>query len=252
MKLLSLQVATCLAAAAMASWAGAADTTPPSATKAETPAAKAPPVVAPFRATGNEPGWNLVIADGKVTLLLDNGQTRVEARMPRPRTSPVIRKYATRADGKELLVTVLNQRCADTMTGMPFPNTVEVVFDGRKLNGCGGEPASLLQGAEWAVVEIDGAAILAQPKVTLNFGVDGRLSGKASCNAYTAAYSLTGEGLSITKAALTKMACEEPLMRQEALFLDVLGRVMAFTIEADGALVLRTADKRGIKARRPG
>jgi heat shock protein HslJ len=245
MKTSSLRLVTCLAAAAMASWASAADTTPSST-------AKAPPAVAPYRAGGNEPGWHLVIAGGVITLLLDNGQTKVEAATTRPAATPVLRKYVARADGKDLLVTVHNERCADTMTGMPFPNTVEVVFDGRKLNGCGGDPASLLHGPQWSVVEIDGAAILAQPKVTLNFGVDGRVSGKASCNAYTATYLLTGEGLSFTRSAGAKMACDEPLMRQEALFLDVLGKVMAFTIEPDGALVLRTADKRSIKARRPG
>jgi heat shock protein HslJ len=46
------------------------------------------------------------------------------------------------------------------------------------------------------------------------------------------------------------MACPPALMRQEALFLDVLQNVRRFDLSPDGALILETGDQRTITARR--
>jgi heat shock protein HslJ len=61
---------------------------------------------------------------------------------------------------------------------------------------------------------------------------------------------LTGEGLTISKAGTTMMACAPALMRQEGLFFDVLKNVQGFTLTPDGALILRTGDGRTMTARR--
>lgn len=123
--------------------------------------------------------------------------------------------------------------------------------NGLTLNGCGGDPAALLQGGEWVVEDLRGGGIVDRSRITLNFGTDGRVGGAASCNRYTAAYALSGEGLTISKAAATMMACAPALMQQERLFLDLLAQVRHFTLDATGALVLHAADGRTISARRP-
>jgi heat shock protein HslJ len=46
------------------------------------------------------------------------------------------------------------------------------------------------------------------------------------------------------------MACEEPVMKQEQLFLELLERVSRFSIAADGTLTLHTNQDRTIAARR--
>ena len=203
-----------------------------------------------FRATGNEPGWRLEITDTKMTFLANTGQTRIEAPTPAAETTTVFRRYVAKSGDHNLMVTIFDRSCTDTMSGMPYPNEVLVVFDGKQLKGCGGDPGALLQGTEWRVEDINGNGIIDRSRVTLNFSADRRVSGKASCNAYTGEYTLTGEGLTISKTVSTMMACAPALMGQEDLFLDVLKNVQRFTLTPDGALILHTGDRRTITARR--
>jgi heat shock protein HslJ len=85
---------------------------------------------------------------------------------------------------------------------------------------------------------------------TLAFTADSRVYGKASCNRFTAGFALTGETLTVERAASTMMACAEPVMEQELRFLELLRSVQRFTLAADGALTLHAADGRTIVARR--
>jgi heat shock protein HslJ/uncharacterized lipoprotein YbaY len=203
-----------------------------------------------FRATGNEPGWRLEITDTKMTFIGNYGQTRIEAPAPAAQTTAEFRQYEARTDGHDLIVRIFDRRCSDTMSGMPHPNEVVVVFDGKRLNGCGGDPAALLRGAEWVVEDINGAGVIDGSRVTLNFASGQRISGRASCNTYTGAYTLTGETLTFSNTAGTMMACAPALMHQENLFLDVLKNVQGFALAADGALILRAGDGRTVTARR--
>lgn len=202
----------------------------------------------PFRATGNEPGWRLDIAAGEIALNADFGATRLTAPAVAPEAIDGGRRYAAATREGPLTVTVLERRCSDTMTGMPHPNAVTVEFAGRKLEGCGGDPASLLAGA-WTVQAFGGAAG-DSPRVTLTFNADGRLSGQGPCNAFSAAYSLTGEGLAIARPAPTRRTCAPAVMQSEQAFFATLAGVRRFEIAPDGALLLHTDAGRSILARR--
>ena len=203
-----------------------------------------------FRAKGNEPSWLLDIEGGEMTLISLYGMKRLVTPTPPPQRTAAFTRYAATADGTDLTVTVFERLCRDTMTGMPHPNAVEVLLDGGKLTGCGGDPASLLQGREWIVEDVNGAGLIDGSRATLSFGDNGRVSGRASCNSYTGQYSLSGEGLTVSNTAGTMMACAPPLMRQEDLFLGVLRDVRRFDFRPDGALLLQTDDRRTITARR--
>jgi heat shock protein HslJ/uncharacterized lipoprotein YbaY len=109
-----------------------------------------------------------------------------------------------------------------------------------------------VQGVEWIVEDINGGGIIDRSRATLVFGPDGRLSGRGSCNAYTGRYAMTGDGVTVSGIAGTKMSCAPSLMAQEARFHEVLRDVKRFEIRADGALVLHTDDRRSILARRGG
>lgn len=204
----------------------------------------------PLRAGGNEPGWNLEIGEKSLRLTLDYGQRVVTIPAPRPDRSPGATRYAGSDGGKALAVTVLDRTCADTMTGMPRPYTVQVAFEGRRLDGCGGEAVRLLQGGSWRVEDIGGKGVVDRSPATLDFGRDGRVTGNASCNNYTATYTLTGEGLSIGAAAVTMRACVPALGEQERAFLAVLKEASRFEIRPDGALVLHATPGRWVRARR--
>ncbi len=203
-----------------------------------------------FRATGNEPSWVLEMDDQEMTLLTDFGETRLAAPTPVPQATNDGKTYVATVGGKSLSVIISPRPCTDTMSGMPYPNTVTVRLDGETLRGCGGDPATLLRGAEWVVEDLDESGLIDRSRVTLNFGADGRVFGHASCNTYNGGYVLTGEGLTLSEIVTTMMACAPALMTQESRFLDFLKNAQRFEIGADGALILHTNDLRTIRARR--
>ncbi|MCM5571227.1 META domain-containing protein [Burkholderiaceae bacterium FT117] len=204
-----------------------------------------------FRASGNEPGWRLEIYGPGLRFETADGDVRVFRRAGEPVLAAGKTTWTVQAADGPLTATAADLRCADTMTGMPYPKSVRIEYRGKVFVGCGGEPASLLQGAEWVVEDIGGGGVVDGSRVTLRFGDDGRVAGRASCNRYTGGYELSGEGLVVgSKMAVTKMACAPALMQQEQRFLGLLAQVRRFEIGADGALVLVAADGRRIVARR--
>lgn len=204
----------------------------------------------PFRATGNEPFWSLVLGDKRVELITDLGETRIDVGLTEQELLEDGRRYQNLLENRDLVISIFDRPCVDTMSGMPYPATVEIQLDDRRLDGCGGDPATLLQAAEWVVEDIDGRGIIDRSRVTLNFGADGRLWGRASCNAYQGDYTLTGESLTLALSATTMMACAPALMDQESKVFALLARVHAFELDSTGALLLKIDDKPVLLARR--
>jgi len=110
--------------------------------------------------------------------------------------------------------------------------------------------AGPLLGREWVIEDIAGDGVIDQSNATLQFLPDGRLAGSATCNRIVGRYEQKGERLTIAPAGTTMMACPEALMRQERALLTLLPTVERYRIENSGALVLKTADARTIRARR--
>jgi heat shock protein HslJ len=235
--------------------AGSAAAVAPAAAPSPAPAASATPAGSPgqpiaLRAAGNEPGWRVDLTATELVLTTLDGEIRAGAPTIDATSEPGAVTYVAAGEKGEITVKVVDQRCVDSMSGMPHPQQVRVRVDDRELSGCGGDPASLLHGPEWRVAEIGAAAIVKDSVVTLGFGTDGMLSGSSSCNRFMAAYALTGEGMSIKPGAGSMMMCEEPLMAQEGKFLALLATVNRFEIAPDGALHLKAADGQSIRATR--
>ena len=158
--------------------------------------------------------------------------------------------YRARGNEPAWLVTVTPGYCTDSMTGMPYPDTVELQFQGQRFKGCGGDPASLLRG-EWVVEDIAGEGIVGGSRLTVSFDADGRVGGRSGCNQYTGTYRIGGERIEIGSLSRTMMACDPALDSQEGRFLDVLEQMRGFELDDGGALILRGADGRTLSARRP-
>lgn len=203
------------------------------------------------QARGNEPAWMLEMTGGELRLELDYGQTRITVQQPAPTREPNLTHYHVRTDDGQLIdVTLLDELCTDTMTGMPYPRAATVMIDGRELRGCAGDPRDLLVGEAWVVEDIGGAGIIDRSRVTLRFERDGRLGGNASCNSYTGNYTLGGELMGFSAVAATLMACSPALMAQEQTFFELLDSLNRFEISDTGALVLHAADGTTLTARR--
>ncbi len=93
-----------------------------------------PPAAAPYRATGTEPFWNVLIDPVNITFIEPDAAPIVQ------RTPAVINGFAgpiyqTPRIGVNI---VKNQQCSDGMSDRVYPDRVQVTVDGRQFNGCGG------------------------------------------------------------------------------------------------------------------
>jgi heat shock protein HslJ len=77
--------------------------------------------------------------------------------------------------------------------------------------------------------------MIADSKVTLNFGADGQVSGNAGCNNYSGGYETSGDQLKVGPLASTMMACDKPagVMEQEQLYLAALQNAAIYEISGD-------------------
>jgi heat shock protein HslJ len=201
--------------------------------------AMTPPPPAPYRATGNEPGW-MFSATGPNFEFAQMGAETLRGTLP----------AATWADGAAvwqiadagLTVRMAPTLCRDNMTGMPFPESVTLDTADGPRSGCGGDPQTLLTGGEWLVEDVGGAGIIDNAQVTMTFDPNGSVYGSGGCNRYNGAFTLTGEGFGFGPAAATMMACEEPKMTLESAFFQAMASVIRFDIAETGALILYAAD----------
>ena len=88
-----------------------------------------------YRAVGQEPGWIVTIANGRIDYAGDYGETKINVARPDPRTTFNGHRYET----PRLTVDVTHTRCNDAMSGHGYADTVMVIADGKTVRGCGGE-----------------------------------------------------------------------------------------------------------------
>lgn len=198
-----------------------------------------------LRADGK--GWQLDLYGPRVSLRAPDGQPLAEGRTAGPRQIGNSITYNALTARGMLVVTALERICPGPQ---PRPLTVQVAWEGRVLDGCGGETAALLQSGVWVVEDLGGAGVIDNSRITLNFAPDGHVAGRASCNQYTGTYQLTADGITFVRTATTMMACAPALMHQEDRFLKALQATRRIDVQPDGALILVAADGSRTKARR--
>jgi heat shock protein HslJ len=105
-----------------------------------------------------------------------------------------------------------------------------------------------LAGTFWKVTAYNNGrqavvSVIIGSEITAAFGEDGKVTGKAGCNSYFAAYERKGETIAIGSAGTTRRACAEPegIMEQERLYLEALQSAAILRIDAD-RMELRAAD----------
>ena len=227
---------------------GCTASTPSQATPSPAPSTQT--IETPFKARGNEPGWAVDIAAGEIKLLADYGNTVVNGPAGEPEIQGDRTTYVTSAGAHRVRVVIVNQPCADGMSGMPYPKTVTVVLDDQELHGCGGDPKELLVGPAWTVVEMNGQAVGDARNATLQFGSDGAISGRSFCNSYSGTYTMTGEFLSMKVDASTLMGCDSEAMALEKLFIELVPVLRRFEIAGDGVMVIHADDGRSVRLQR--
>jgi len=99
------------------------------------PAAAAEPGAEHYEARGQEPGWLLVIHDGRIDYNGSYGAKKISVPRPEPRPSFNGLRYVT----PRLTVDVTYVRCNDAMSGRGYAHQVTITADGETVRGCGGE-----------------------------------------------------------------------------------------------------------------
>lgn len=197
----------------------------------------------PYHAQGNEPGWTLEITAREITLETASVDDGVSIPLPSPVAEGGARVFRHEG-GRGVEARVTPTLCRDSMTGMPYPDTVHVAFGDESLMGCGGLPVSLLTGGAWQVRDVGLYRVADGQAVIMIFTRGGRVAGEGGCNRYSAGFEITGESLRIESAVATRMACSGEQMQTEERFLETLGTITRFDFDPTGALLLLDQDGR--------
>ncbi len=179
---------------------------------------------------GNEPSWRLDLTEtGKAhfstpdSLVIDY---RGIASTLVPRKESVWRGQATLPDGGELVAFLREGACSDSMSDTVHPYSVVVSLpEGSNYAGCcrvteAPVVAASLENGTWRAV-LPGETLpvdKGRNAVTVNFTA-GRVHGFSGCNQFTGEYTLQGEKLVLGTLGGSMMACPEPAMSVESLFL---------------------------------
>jgi uncharacterized membrane protein len=87
-----------------------------------------------YEAFGQEPGWRVLVHDGRIDYTGNYGEKKISVARPDPRPSFNGRRY----EAARLTVDVTYARCNDAMSGFGFEHQVMVIADGGTFRGCGG------------------------------------------------------------------------------------------------------------------
>ena len=194
-----------------------------------------PPYPAPagtYRALGTEPFWGLTITPREMVFDDPNGPVRISQATPQPIIGTAGEIYQT----PRLNVNIVHTRCSDGMSDRTYPDTVQVIADGRRFEGCGGgavAPAALA-GTNWQVAAINGRATPAGDYF-MNFEA-ARFGAKFGCNGLGADYRQTGDMITAGPVIGTQMAC--PDMRFESQGSAILSRPMRLNWSGGDRLTL--------------
>lgn len=100
-------------------------------------------------------------------------------------------------------------------------------------------PPLILENTSWQASGINngrgGVVSSATTQRVVAMFVDGKVSGSAGCNNYSASYSINGAQISFGPAMMTRRQCAEPegIMAQEQAFLQALATATQYTLTAD-------------------
>ena len=73
--------------------------------------------------------------------------------------------------------------------------------------------------------------VIAGSPVTARFSTDGKVSGSAGCNQYSANYTMQDLAISVSPPVITGMYCKNPVVMQESAFLNDLSKAVEIRVD---------------------
>ncbi len=147
-----------------------------------------------------------------------------------------------------MLVAVLAAACADiplTPTDEQAPPSEDAPAEEAEQEApetAVSEPRALT-GTIWNVTTLNEQPPLPTTTLSAEFSEDGQVAGSAGCNNFSATYEVDGDNITfnMSPAAMTMMACPQPIMNQETEYLTALETAVTYNINA-AELTLFDAD----------
>lgn len=192
-----------------------------------------------YRASGNEPFWNVTIDSGRALMQRPDQQPRSFS-VGSSQSIGAGRRYV----GEGIVVDIQPGRCVDSMSGVARADQVRVQMDSERLTGCGGERLApeTIDDTQWLVMSLDGAPVNLDPPPSLEINSNGQVSGSDGCNRFNGGLALGagGKATSSGTGASTLMACAPDQEKVARSYNALRVAVTGWRFEGD-RLVLTTA-----------
>jgi heat shock protein HslJ len=107
--------------------------------------------------------------------------------------------------------------------------TIWIVVD------AGGDDGGSLAGTRWTLTDLDNGGVTGTAP-TLEF-TETDVSGTGGCNTFSGTYTSDGSKISFGPLASTLMACEDPAMEQETVYLAALDGATTYTVDGDALTI---------------
>jgi heat shock protein HslJ len=103
--------------------------------------------------------------------------------------------------------------------------------------------ADSLMGVQWSAVDIDGAALVVEPRPTMRWTTPQQMVGTGGCNQFRGRVTLVADGLRIGPIGGVGVACVSAPGGQEDLFFQALENTRKARLEDGQLVLLDAADK---------
>lgn len=127
------------------------------------------------------------------------------------------------------------------------PTTVDLILI--RIDPISLHPAGNLAESSWVLEDLNGAGVVSDTRVTLDFAEKGRVTGTGSCNRYFATAEISGSSIRFGAVGATRMACGTVVSLQEVKYFEALEAANRFEVEG-GVLSIYDGASRPLRFRR--
>ncbi|RFN57744.1 copper resistance protein NlpE N-terminal domain-containing protein [Marixanthomonas ophiurae] len=203
-----------------------------------------------FKATGNEPFWNLEIDFANKTMKFKTleGDSIVTPlpKLVKPQDIDAV-SYRAQTESGALHVMIIRDECTDSMSGKKSGYKVRASVqlgdaDMKDYNGCGEYKGDYRLHDLWVLESLNGEQMDSKTKApNLEFNlVENKLYGFGGCNRINSDIKTTNNSIKIGSVIATKMAC--PNLSTEKRFLDAISEKELNFSFSEGKLTLKNSD----------
>lgn len=194
-----------------------------------------------FRASGNEPEWNLKISEKRIefTSLKSGFESFKSVHVEPVRAMDAnVKMYRVATESGTMNIQIMQQECVNTMSGEKFPYSVRIEItqnnNSTNLSGCGNYSTDFRLHDIWVLEKLNGKTVSTTdfikelPNLEIN-STTNNFMGFAGCNRMNGTIFFERGLLRFTNIITTRMGC--PGNNKESEFLKALQSTTSYKVE---------------------